>query len=287
MNINYLNNNKTTRFIKCNENDVCYIESTRLSQIDFIRNAFSTRIGGVSKDIFSTMNLNFNRGDEDSNVRKNFELFAKAIGTKTSNMVYSAQTHTTNVLKVTKEDCGNGVIKPQKLNDIDGLITNEPGVCLVTTYADCVPLYFVDVKNKAIGLSHSGWRGTVNNIAKKTIELMNKEYGTESTDIVAFIGPSICKSCYEVGEDVASNFRDAYSENEIDRILRLRDNTQEKKYDLNLHEACRINILNAGVLEENISVTDICTCCNDKMLFSHRASKGKRGGLCAFLEIKE
>ena len=119
----------------------------------------------------------------------------------------SDQTHTTNVRVITEEDRGKGILRPQDYSDVDGMITNVPGIVLVTSYADCVPLYFVDPVRKAIGLSHSGWKGTVGHIGQKTVEKMHEVYGSEPKDIVAAIGPSICQSCYEVSDDVAEAFR--------------------------------------------------------------------------------
>lgn len=95
--------------------------------------------------------------------------------------------------------------------DVDGLITNEPNVVLATFYADCVPLYFVDPVHRAIGLSHSGWRGTVNRMGKETLIAMNREFGTEAHDVIAAIGPSICQDCYEISQDVAEHFVDEFA----------------------------------------------------------------------------
>lgn len=269
-------------------NGVAYIQSRRLSKLGFIRHAFSTRIGGVSRGIYESMNLNYQRGDDPAAVAENFRRFASALQTSADNMVYSMQTHTTNVIRVTGEDCGNGVTKPQRFVDVDGLVTDEPGVCLVTTYADCVPLYFADVRKKAIGLSHAGWRGTAGNIAGKTIEVMHEEFGTLANDVEVFIGPSICRDCYEIGGDVAEVFMDVYGEDTASELLTKKESEAggwDGKYFLDLRRANAINVINAGVPEENISVTDICTCCNPWLLFSHRASGGKRGGMCAFLEL--
>ncbi|MGN0407977.1 MAG: peptidoglycan editing factor PgeF [Bacteroides sp.] len=285
-NLKYINNSKTTT-IK-NVSDVTFVQCNALGDIKFINHAFSTRFGGVSEDIWKSMNLNFGRGDDENAVLENFKRFAKAIDTPVENMVCSMQTHTTNVIKVTKDDCGNGIITPQKFNDVDGLITNEPGVCLVTTYADCVPLYFIDVAGRAVGLSHSGWRGTVGNITNVTVEKMREEFGTLPENIVTFIGPSICKNCYEVSEDVAMKFAEVYTEEEQQKILTKKNVVQgEQKYLLDLHAANVINMKNAGIPIDNIHVTDLCTCCNPNFFFSHRASRGQRGGLCAFLEIRD
>jgi len=299
MNIKYINhdhtdntidtNNATTTELINNDSDpssikVPYIKFKCFEDLDFINHGFSTRLGGTSKGIFSSMNLSFSRGDDKTCVSKNFELFADSIGTTPEHMVYAMQTHTTNVLKVGKDECGMGVTRERNFTDIDGLITNEPGVCLVTSYADCVPLYFVDVQKRCIGLSHSGWRGTVGKIGIQTVKMMAQEFDSNPQDIIAFIGPSICQDCYEVSQDVADEFLKAYSKEEIAHILISKSN---KKFQLNLHQANKYNLLDAGLKLENIFVTDICTCCNPDLLYSHRASKGQRGGLCGFLEIKE
>ena len=261
-----------------------YIKFKCFESIDFINHGFSTRLGGTSKGIFSSMNLSFARSDDKNCVARNFEMIADSIGTLPQNMVYAMQTHTTNVLKVGKTECGMGVIRERDFSDIDGLITNEPGVCLVTSYADCVPLYFVDAKKRCIGLSHAGWRGTVGKIGIQTVKMMTQAYESNPQDIIAFIGPSICIDCYEVSQDVADEFSKAYTKEQINHILVPKPN---EKFQLNLHQANKYNLLDAGLKLENIFVTDICTCCNPDLLYSHRASKGQRGGLCAFLEIKE
>lgn len=291
--IKYLNEEKTT-----------YTEEKRIDEEDRVRvvpiikfepyrdekwltHGFSTRIGGFSSGIYSSMNLSFSQGDDERFVRKNHYLMADAFDVKPDNIVYSHQTHTTNVLRVNPEHAGMGLTKERSFHDVDGFVTDVPGLMLVTAYADCVPLYFADCSQHVIGLSHSGWRGTVNNMVQATIDRMRIEFGSRPEDIVAFIGPSICAACYEVGEDVAQKFADTYKEN-ADKVLKLKKETaMEKKYYLNLHAANRINMLHAGIPQRNVHVTDICTCCNPDLLFSHRASKGKRGGLCGYMMINE
>ena len=262
-------------------NGVPYISYRILDDIPWHKNAVSTRLGGVSKDYLASMNLGFNRGDLDENVIRNHEIFANVIGVNPKNIVTGNQTHTTNVKVVTKDDCGKGIYRDRNYTDIDGLITNEKGIVLATYYADCVPLLIVDTKNKAIGLSHSGWRGTVGKIGKVTIEKMGELYGTKPEDIVACIGPSICQKCYEISEEVAVQFKEAFPDN-IKEILIDKGNG---KYQLDLWECNRINFKEAGVLPENIKVTDICTCHNTDVLFSHRGHNGKRGNIGAFLSI--
>lgn len=263
---------------------VPYLEFEALKKQSWLTHAFSTRLGGVSSGCFASMNLGFGRGEEDKIVAENYKRLGDAVGFDWKKVVLSHQTHTTNVRLVTEKDAGKGTVRERDYTDVDGLITNEPGLPLVTFYADCVPLYFADTRLHVIGLSHSGWRGTVNNMAQVTVDKMSYEFGSRPCDIAAFIGPSICASCYEVGDDVARNFRDRYGA-ESEKILTKKEAASEDKYYLNLHAANRINMLNAGISPQNIHVTDICTCCNPELLFSHRASKGKRGGLCGYMMI--
>ena len=280
MNINYYNASNSTRF---NDGRVPYISFKSFDGLDFINHGFSTRLGGVSGGIFSSMNLSFTRGDNSDDVRTNFKIIAKALHTAPEKMVYAMQTHTANVMEATKNHCGMGVIKERDFCDVDGLVTNIPGITLVTSYADCVPLFFADPVKKAIGLSHSGWRGTVQDIAHNTICKMQELYGCNPGDIKVFIGPSICRECYEVSLDVAEKFAEKYKDEVFDKILFPKNNG---KFKLDLWQANYRNMINSGIKEENIGITDICTCCNKNVLFSHRASKGQRGGMCGFLTIK-
>ncbi|MCI9564492.1 MAG: peptidoglycan editing factor PgeF [Eubacterium sp.] len=273
-------NNNTTR-IKFHHG-VPYISYLALEKIPWLCHGFSTRIGGVSTGYLSSMNLGHGRGDSEQNIIKNHELMADAIGFDAKNIVASRQTHTTNIKLVSKEDIGKGIYKERDYDNIDGMITNEKEIVLTTYYADCVPLYMVDTKNKAIGLSHSGWRGTVERIGKVTLKRMAEEYGTNPKDVIVCIGPSICKECYEISEDVAVEFIKEFPEN-IDNIL---ENKGNGKYMLDLWSCNKIIFEECGVLEENIHLPDVCTCCNHQVMFSHRATNGQRGNLAAFLEIK-
>ena len=253
-----------------------------LEQTGVVEHCFTTRLGGVSEGIFSYMNLSFTRGDEKSAVEENFRRVAGALEIKPEQFVFTDQTHTTNVRKVTRTDAGKGLTKERDYKDVDGLITDEPGLVLSTFFADCVPLYFVDPVHHAIGMSHSGWRGTVGRIGAVTIAAMEKEYGSKPEELICAIGPSICQDCYEVSEDVAEEFAKEFTDREQEILL----DKKNGKYQLDLWRANEIVLTEAGVLTEHLAVTNICTCCNQKLLFSHRASKGKRGNLGGFLYLK-
>lgn len=268
-------------------NGVTYLVFPRLREIDFIDHIFSTRLGGVSKGCYSEMNLSYTRGDEKAAVDENYRRIADCMGhgRTLEDFVLTFQTHTTNVMVVTEKDRGKGPAIVRDYTDIDGLITNVPGIILGTFHADCPPVYFVDPVAKAIGLSHSGWKGTKGNISAATLQKMKENYGTDPKDCICAIGPSICGPCYEIGEDVAAEFAEAFSDDEIKEhgILIPYPNG---KYRLYLWNAIRLSLLKAGVKEENIIVTDVCTKCNPDLLFSHRVHHENRGNLCAFLSIK-
>lgn len=241
-----------------------------------VTHGFSTRLGGVSEGIFASMNLSYNRGDEKASVDENYRRMGKAIGFTPDQLVFSNQVHDTKIKMVTKEDCG------KVMTGMDGLMTDEKGICLVTSYADCVPLFFYDPVKGVVAVSHSGWKGTVNRMGKKTVEKMESVYGSKAEDIIAAIGPSICQKCYEISEDVAIQFADAFPEEWYDTFMVDKGNG---KYQLDLWKVNEYILLDAGILREHLDITDLCTCCNPELLFSHRASKGKRGNLAGFIRL--
>lgn len=286
------------------EGNISYITFPKLEATGMVKHLFTTREGGVSEGEFSSLNLSYTRGDDSKCVDENYKRVAKALGCEVTDIVCSDQTHTVNVRKVTLQDKGKGVVKTKDYTDVDGLITNEPDIALATFYADCVPLYIVDTKNCAIGLSHSGWRGTVQKMGEVTLQEMNRAYGTKPEDVRVAIGPSICQSCYEVSEDVATEFIKTFPYAELyaneyhsyAETIQGADRMEGKnmlcyrkengKYQLNLWFANYVVFRQAGVMPEQIEITDMCTCCNAKLLFSHRASHGRRGNLGAFLMLK-
>lgn len=206
-----------------------YLQFESLAQTGVVRHLFTTRGGGVSKGVYASMNLGFTRGDDPKCVEENFRRVADLLGCRREDMVSSDQTHTANVRLVTGEDRGHGITKKKTFFDTDGLVTDEPGIVLATFYADCVPLYFVDPVRRTIGLSHSGWRGTVQGIGEATVKKMRECFGSKPEDIIAAVGPSICADCYEVGQEVAEYFLGEFWEKyHNDKFCRLAEQTYEK-----------------------------------------------------------
>lgn len=271
-------------FSEVERNQVPFLQYPLFENTGIVNHGVSTRLGGVSEGIFASMNLSFTRGDRAEAVSENYCRIAEAIGVKPENMVCSQQTHTTNVRICKKEDAGKGVVRERDYTDVDGLITDVPGLCLVTFYADCVPLLFMDPVKKVVASSHSGWRGTVGRMGEVTIQKMKDEFGCNPADILAAVGPSICQECYEVSEDVIWEFQKSFPEQQWPDLYY---NKENGKYQLNLWKANEYILLDAGILPEHLAVTNVCTCCNPEFLFSHRASAGKRGNLAVFIALKE
>ena len=265
------------------EKETPYLEYPLFQKTGIVKSAFSTRLGGVSEGYYSSLNLSFDRGDDPARVLENFKRIGASMGVAVEDMVLSKQTHTTNVRVVTEADKGKGVMRDRDYTDVDGMITNVPGICLVTSYADCVPLYFVDPVKKAIGLSHSGWRGTVGKIGKNTVQLMQENFGSKPEDLLAAVGPSVCMDCYEVSEDVIEQFKEDFEKKYWEDLFYKKENG---KYQLNLWKANELIFLESGILPEHMAITNVCTHCNSKILYSHRTMGNNRGNLCAFLALK-
>lgn len=267
-----------------NEDTVPYLSFKSLEGLDWLGCGFSTRIGGVSTGCCATMNMSFARGDDPGAVHENIRRFGKSAGFLPEEVVMPHQCHTTNVRAVGKDDCGCGVFKPGCEEEIDGQVTDGSRVVLYCLGADCVPVFLADVERKAIAAVHAGWKGTLNDIVSSALITMKEAYGTEPKDIKAVIGPSICADCYEVSADVALPFKEKYQADGSAGLPVVRPvSGKDDKYLLNLWEANRINLKNAGVSEANIEISGYCTKCHPDMLFSHRYHGSERGVNVGFI----
>lgn len=274
---------KTDNLKLTNVNGSIIVTFPQFEKVDFLTHAFASKIGGVSTGKYAQYNFSFTNGDNRENVLENYKRVCKILGTDYKKCVLSHQTHTTNIRIITEDDIGKGIVKPRDFDDIDGLITNLKGVTLVTQYADCVPLVFVDTKAQVIAASHGGWRGTVNNIAGKTVRLMGERFGSKPENILVGIAPSIGKCCFEVDEPVFKEF-EKLENIDINEICQFKNNN---KYNIDLQKTNLLLLQNAGIPKENITVSDICTKCNSDIFHSHRATNGERGNMAMFIAIKE
>lgn len=265
---------------------VVWLSAKAFDQIPGIRHAIATRHGGVSTGMYASLNFSVSQGDDPEKVRENFIRFGTAVGIPAGEMVLTQQTHTTNLKYCTEEDHGKGVLVDRDYQDIDGLYTDRPHVALVISFADCVPVFLADPKRRVIAAVHSGWRGTVGRISTKMVGIMREEFGSRPEDIRALIGPSICADCYEVDEPVISRFKEVYDEQYWASIFTPSETAAEPgHYQLDLWEANRVNLEEAGLAREHIEITNLCTCCNPSVIFSHRATGGRRGVTVGTIEM--
>lgn len=266
------------------KNGTAFFQYETYCRIPWISHCFSTRVGGVSTGCFASMNLGFSRGEPFETVAENYRRLGEAVGFDWTKAVLSHQTHTVHVRRITARDAGKGTVRERDYCDVDGLITDVPGIALVTFYADCIPLYFVDTKNRVIGLSHSGWRGTVNRMGEKTLDAMKDAFGTRPEDVTAAIGPGICGSCFEVGPEVEEAFAEEFGKKQMGMIAR---HGQADRFYIDLWETNRIVLRDAGIPEKQILTAGVCTRCNPGLLYSHRVMGSRRGNLAAVLMIRE
>ncbi|AMJ42203.1 peptidoglycan editing factor PgeF [Anaerotignum propionicum] len=252
-----------------------------LNQTDMVKHCFTTRRGGVSKGFYATMNMGLTRGEDKELVLKNYEILGDVMGFSKENYVTSQQTHTTNVRQITAGDRGKGVLREREYFDVDGLITNEPNIPLVIFGADCVPVFLLDIKGKAIGMAHCGWMGTGNRMAEHTLQAMIDAFGTEPENVVAAIGPSIGKCCFQVDAPVVELFRKniAFAEEII-----FDDPKEDGKYRIDLWETNRRLLENMGV--KNIEIAGLCTMCDTERFYSHRKMREDRGVMAGIMELK-
>ncbi|MCG8500124.1 MAG: peptidoglycan editing factor PgeF [Firmicutes bacterium] len=260
-----------------------YLTIPAFENAGLVAHCFTTRLGGVSTGECETLNMGLYRNDIRENVMENYRIITKQVGIDYNGLVFSNQVHDDKIADVTDGDRGMQPFGEGIERGIDGLITDEPDVPLITFYADCVPLFFLDPVQKVIALVHSGWRGTVKQIGKKAIGKMINEYGCRAEDILTAIGPSIGKCHFEVDRPVAEAFYKAYGPCAKGFI----EEKQNGKYHIDLWTANILQFKEIGIRERNITLAQECTCCNRHIYFSHRGNKGKTGSLAAIMMLKK
>ncbi len=249
-------------------NGIKFYTIPSFSDSHLVRHAFSTRVGGVSTGETASMNFGFNRKDTTENVMQNFALLGSVCGVDANALVMTKQVHGSSVHVATPQDIG------KRIEGADALVTNDPQAAICTFYADCVPLFFLDTRRRAIGLAHSGWRSTAANIAERTIGKMAQAYGTDPSDILAAIGPSIGVCHFEVDTDVAARFDDRYV-------------TMSDKPHIDLWRVVKDQLLAAGVKENAITSAGLCTVCHKDIFYSYRGDDGKTGSMAAVMQLTQ
>lgn len=254
---------------------------------------FTSRRGGVSKKEFESLNCGLHVMDVPEDVITNRSRLAEALNMKLENCTYAEQVHSNEVEVVTSKHAGAGIDSREgAIQAKDAFITNEPGLFLHALFADCVPLYFFDPVHRAVGLAHAGWKGTVLQIARTTVEAMERQFGTKATDVLAAIGPSIHSCCYEVDDKVMQQIRETMDELGIDNqddsaSIPIYENKDNGKYNLSLQQMNRQIMIKAGILPSHIEISSLCTSCRTDLFFSHRKEGGKTGRMAAWIGLHE
>jgi polyphenol oxidase len=238
-----------------------------------VRGFFSCRQGGVSRAPYASLNAGLHVGDDAEDVVHNRDLCAKVIGGTIEDWVVAEQVHGSAVGLVTKEHRGMGVRRhDEAYRGVDALITNEPDLTLVVLAADCVPILFVDPVVRAIGVAHSGWKGTVAHIARNVVEHMKMHFGSNPANLHVVLGPSIRSCCYEVDSRVA----DAVVEEFSPRFVRKRFG-RDGKFMLSLQHCIMEDLARSGVPLGQVQDVGLCTSCRWNLFYSHRREHGHTG----------
>lgn len=246
-----------------------------------VRHGFSTRWGGVSQGSLESLNLGENRGDAEENVRENYRRFLEAVGIPPQNPCFTKQVHENNVLIVT--DADRRELFTPFMYEADGIVTNRRGLPLMCFTADCVPVLLCDDAAGVVGAVHCGWRSTVKDILRVAVERMS-ELGATPKNIRAAIGPAIEICCFETDREVPDAVESLLSGDTEGAYFEV---PGTGKYMVDLKEVCRRRLTQLGVREENISLSDECTCCNSDKYWSHRATHGERGSQAAVIMLAE
>lgn len=244
--------------------ELVYYIDEKIENIGGVSHIFTTRFGGFSSGPLFSMNMSPSRENPDT-VKKNYKLVCDCENIPSERCVLSHQTHTSNIKIVTEEDAGKGLYRESDIQDIDGLITNVKNLPIVIFYADCVPILLYDPAKNVIAAVHAGWRGTVSDIAGKAVEIMKNSFGSDPSNIVASIGPSIGPCCFETGEDAKKEFvKSGLEKYIIGNNIDLQGSNKEK-------------LILRGVKAENITISGFCTKCKCNEFFSHRGCGSDTG----------
>lgn len=257
------------------------IEYFTFGKFKDLRHCFSTRNGGVSEGCYESLNLGF-RNDKRENVVENYERICSAIGVKKENTVWTKQVHEDKILRVYEKDRGVGLFRERPEVGYDAVITNCRDVVLTGFSADCVLIYFYDSIHQAIGIAHSGWRGTVLEIGKKAVAAMEKEFATKPQELVCAIAPAIGSCCFQVSEDVAEEFLQKLP---WSKEFVIKDKENQGKFYIDLHRINERILINSGVKADNIENSLFCTKCHPEYFYSHRLMGNERGSMAGMISL--
>lgn len=261
--------------------DIKYISFDILHRTGIVKHAFTTRLNGVSTGCLHSLNMAFMSGDKPEAVIENRKRVSKMLSYNLEDMVCGQQVHGVGVHQVTILDRGRGAFSYKDgIPNTDALITNEPNVLLASFYADCVPVFLVDPVKKAVGLVHAGWKGSVARIVEHALKAMVKAFDTQPGNCQAVIGPSIGSCCYEVNGTVLLEMEKQGFQ--VDRYV---EPAGEGHWMLDLPSLNKEILINAGVAEDSVFLSGLCTACNQELFFSYRGQNGQCGRMASLVGL--
>lgn len=263
-------------YVIAEKNGVKLIQFSHLNSLDFLTHGFSSRVGGVSPPPYDTMNLGYATEDEVINLMENRARFMSALGKENLLMA-----QTINLVHGDRVVGDHELPDNGEIVDADGIITQRADLPLVSTFADCIPIFLADPVKKAIGVVHAGWRGTLAGIAARAVKRMQELFKSKPEDILAGIGPGIGPCCFETGEEPARCFMDKYP-GWKDLVVRV---SNYDKWKIDLFSFNRRILQETGVPGRSITIASLCTLCREDLFFSYRRD-GRRSGRMAAVMIK-
>lgn len=264
-----------------NKNSLAYLTIPSFEETGLVKHGFSTRLGGVSKPPYQTMNLGLKKEDDKKSVLENYRIFCEALNINLENLVASDQVHKDKIYTAGTRDRGKGILRDSDIIGMDAMITKDREVALVTYYADCVPIFLLDTKTPAVGVAHAGWRGTVSKIGQKTLLKMMEVFGSLPENMLIGIGPCINSCCYEVDAPVVNCIKRAFTY--WDELIEAKG---DGKWMLNLVLTNKRQLEEVGIEPSQITISGFCTSCRNDLFFSYRADKGKTGSLAAVIQLQ-
>ncbi len=256
-----------------------YLHFSNLEKLGFLNHCVTTRAGGLSKSPFNGMNMGLFTEDSRESVLMNHKKAAEYMDYELNDAIFTNQVHGDEIALIDEGFTGEKFWLGERALDKDGIITRLPRRPIVAFFADCAGVFVADPVQRAVGIAHVGWKGTVKEIGRKTIEAMGEAFGTKASDCYAAVGPSIGPCCFEVREEVAELFSRLYGQSVLS------ESEKPGRWKVDLWQANRIQLARAGVMAENIEISGLCTFCRDDLFYSHRRDKGKTGRMAGIMEI--
>ena len=257
-----------------------YFQIEEFVETGLVKHCFTTRVGGTSQGEYASLNLGLHVGDEQQKVVENRNRVCQVLNSKLETLVAGEQVHGEQIKVVTAADKGKGAKQEATaIAGTDALITDQLDILLSSYYADCTPLFFLDLEQEVVGLAHAGWKGTVSKIAQKTVVKLEATYGSRPADLLVGVGPAIGSCCYQVDRKVVEPIKDNFRE-----WKQLIEKVRDGQWKLDLKLANKLQLKQAGVQEKNIIVSKLCTACNQDLFYSYRR-EGTTGRMASFIKL--